>query len=534
MDSYDMLHGKKIGFAVRNGENLYLGWLEEKWEEDRELTFEENVMLRAGKKEISDGNKAESTPIKERVSRMFALNVLRGLLDNKHLLNIPDGEDLLRPSKYIIYNYVDAWLEDNRYGDFATLVKNLHEYDREKDTILLITAVSEVFDSYKNGPERGLEEAQVNRTHDCSVSSGLNTINMIDEHGNIFVSAEKEYSICGARSNFLIKKHEFLNLTFMNSLWLEYYIMTKKIGDFGRKRNRYGNETSLDYAYLIPYFKKALEYIREREQQEAELIKQYVQLKDFPEWQILLSHWKIAKKVHKFTNYQAKRFAKYLKAGTYFEMTHLFDKEYQITKPDLHGSYSTTNIYAFGDHHYVRWANSTGKNHPLYGYGTEYENARFNNDTEETVILERAKMDKKKLECIKQEVDQWLKKQNVTVEEILAAYSKKIDAMKNEDEKARGCWQDPYRIYRKNTVIGMFVCEYLKNYDIHDMDSLPEKEKEYFMLHMRKSGSSIDEKLYPLCYYRLLQYECFDTMVDIADEILRKRWSFATRKIETL
>ena len=158
------------------------------------------------------------------------------------------------------------------------------------------------------------------------------------------------------------------------------------------------------------------------------------------------------------------------------QMTHLFDKEYQITKPDLHGSYSTTNIYAFGDHHYVRWANSTGKNHPLYGYGTEYENARFNNDTEETVILERAKMDKKKLECIKQEVDQWLKKQNVTVEEILAAYSKKIDAMKNEDEKARGCWQDPYRIYRKNTLICMLVCDYLKTYDIHDMDSLPDTE----------------------------------------------------------
>lgn len=488
MDSYDMLHGKKIGFAVRNGENLYLGWLEEKWEEDRELTFEENVMLRAGKKEISDGNKAESTPIKERVSRMFALNVLRGLLDNKHLLNIPDGEDLLRPSKYIIYNYADAWLED----------------------------------------------AQVNRTHDCSVSSGLNTINMIDEHGNIFVSAEKEYSICGARSNFLIKKHEFLNLTFMNSLWLEYYIMTKKIGDFGRKRNRYGNETSLDYAYLIPYFKKALEYIREREQQEAELIKQYVQLKDFPEWQILLSHWKIAKKVHKLTDYQAKRFAKYLEAGIYFEMAHLFDKEYQSDKPDLHGSYSTTNIYAFGDHHYVRWANSTGENHPLYGYRTEYENARFNNDTEETEILERASLDKKKLECIKQEVDRWLEKQNVTVEEILAAYRKKIDAMKNEDEKARGYWGDPYRIYRKNTVIGMFVCEYLKKYQVHDMDSLPEKEREYFLLYMRKSGSSIDEKLYPLCYYRLLQYECFDTMVDIADGILRKRWSFATRKIETL
>ena len=34
----------------------------------------------------------------------------------------------------------------------------------------------------------------------------------------------------------------------------------------------------------------------------------------------------------------------------------------------------------------------------------------------------------------------WLEKQNVTVEEILAALMKKMDVMKNEDEKARGYW----------------------------------------------------------------------------------------------
>lgn len=56
-----MLHGKKIGFAVRNGEQLYLGWLEEEWEEERELTFSENVILRAGKKDVTAGDEAVST-----------------------------------------------------------------------------------------------------------------------------------------------------------------------------------------------------------------------------------------------------------------------------------------------------------------------------------------------------------------------------------------------------------------------------------------------------------------------------------------
>lgn len=530
LDSYAMLHGKKIGFAVRNGEQLYLGWLEEEWEEERELTFAENVILRAGKKDVTAGDEAVSTPLKERVSRMFAINVLRGLLSNGKIMELPAGEDLLKPSKYVIHNYADAWLDDNRYGDFATLVKNLHYYDREKDKILLITSASESWNSHKNGPLRGLEDAQVNRTHDCSVNSGLNTINMIDKSGNIYVSAVKEYSIYGARSNFLIEKGEFLNLTFMNSLWLEYYIMTKKIGDFGRKLDQYGRYTTLDYAYLIPFFKQALEYLRNREKEEADYLKPYVNLEDYDEWQILLSHWKIAKKVHHMTDYQAKRFAKYLLQGTYFEMAHLFDAAYKSDKPDLHGSYSTTNIYAFGNHYYVRWMGSTGENHPFYGYDGEYEKVKFNNESTADDIKERADMDKCKLKAIKSEVDIWLKEKNIALTDIRPAIKQIIQKQKEDDESYRGWKENPVDIYKKETIIGMFVLSFLKpgNYRITDYDNLKKEHLENFLLYMEKEGRSVSKKLYSLCYYRMLQYECFDRILNVADEILEERWYFET------
>lgn len=530
LDSYAMLHGKKIGFAVRNGEQLYLGWLEEEWEKERELTFAENVILRAGKKDVTAGDEAVSTPLKERVSRMFAINVLRGLLSNGKIMELPVGEDLLKPSKYVIHNYADAWLDDNRYGDFATLVKNLHYYDREKDKILLITSASESWNSHKNGPLRGLEDAQVNRTHDCSVNSGLNTINMIDKSGNIYVSAVKEYSIYGARSNFLIEKGEFLNLTFMNSLWLEYYIMTKKIGDFGRKLDQYGRYTTLDYAYLIPFFKQALEYLRNREKEEADYLKPYVNLEDYDEWQILLSHWKIAKKVHHMTDYQAKRFAKYLLQGTYFEMAHLFDAAYKSDKPDLHGSYSTTNIYAFGNHYYVRWMGSTGENHPFYGYDGEYEKVKFNNESTADDIKERADMDKCKLKAIKSEVDIWLKEKNIALTDIRPAIKQIIQKQKEDDESYRGWKENPVDIYKKETIIGMFVLSFLKpgNYRITDYDNLKKEHLENFLLYMEKEGRSVSKKLYPLCYYRMLQYECFDRILNVADEILEERWYFET------
>ena len=530
LDSYAMLHGKKIGFAVRNGERLYLGWLEEEWEEERELTFSENVILRAGKTEMSAGEETISTPLKERVSRMFAINVLRGLLSNGKIMELPTGEDLLKPSRYVIHNYADAWMDDNRYGDCATLVKNLHYYDREKDRILLITNARESWNSRNNGPVRGLADAQVNRTHDCSVSSGLNTINMIDEEGNVYVSAEKEYSAFGARSNFLINKSEFLNLTFMNSLWLEYYIMTKKIGNFGRKQDQFGRFTTLDYAYLIPYFKQALEYLRNREKEEADLIKPYVNLDDYDEWQVLLSHWKIAKKVHHMTDYQAKRFAKYLLQGTYFEMAHLFDAAYKSDKPDLHVSYSATYIYEFLNHYYVRWMESTGENHPIYGYDGDYEKEKYDNESAEEDIEKRAEMDKCKLECIKQEVDAWLQDNSVSLDDIRTIIGKNIQKQKEDDESYRDWTKDPVEIYKRATIEGMFVLSFLKpgNYEIKDFDKLSEEHLEIFRIYMKKEAYNTAPKLYPLCYYRLLQYECFDMILKTADKILEDRWYFDT------
>lgn len=523
IDSYEMLHGKKIGFAVRNGEELYLGWLEEEWEDDQTLTFEENVMLRAGKTEITD-EYTGTTPIKERVSRMFAINVLRGLIANGSVLSIPAGEDLLKPSKYVIHNYADAWLDDNRYGDFATLVDNLHYYNRENDVILLITSLAERYDSYKTGPQRGLADAQVNRTHDCVVKSGLNKINMIDEEGKIYVSAVKKYSEYGARSNFSIKKSEFINLTFMNSLWLGYYIMTKKIGDFGRREDSYGRTRSLNYAYMIPYFKQALEYLQKREEEETLLLQPYVNLDEYNEWQVLLSHWKIAKQVHHMTEYQAKRFAKYLKDEKHFEIAHLFDSGYRSNIPDLHGSYSTTDIYAFGSRT-VRWSNSTGDNHPLYGYGEDYEKARFDKDSSEKEIFERAKLDKEKLICIKREVDTWLQEKEVSLEEIIQALKKSVDKKKREDEKIRGHWQDDYaRIYRKSTIEEMFALSFIKDYEIKDMDELTEVQYKAFLLYMEKNAWSMEKKLYPLCYYRAVQYDCFDRILEIANRILEERY----------
>lgn len=67
----------------------------------------------------------------------------------------------------------------------------------------------------------------------------------------------------------------------------------------------------VSYADSIPYLNKALEYIREREKDEAELLEQYMDLYD--DWQVDLSEWRLAHNYHRLTDTRAKKFAREFK-----------------------------------------------------------------------------------------------------------------------------------------------------------------------------------------------------------------------------
>lgn len=128
---------------------------------------------------------------------------------------------------------------------------------------------------------------------------------------HVFVSVVKENTwyygrqvTTPARANFEVYDSEFINLTYLNSVWLEYVINTKTLGGW-----LVGGKT-VDYAYAIRYLKTALDYIKKREAKERELLDAINSdiCKD-TEWSLKLSEWKLAKKVRKLTPYQAKRFA---------------------------------------------------------------------------------------------------------------------------------------------------------------------------------------------------------------------------------
>lgn len=112
-----------------------------------------------------------------------------------------------------------------------------------------------------------------------------------------------------ARANFELDPSEFINVEVMNSEWIKYLLITKKVDGV-----RIGGR-DINYNYFIPYLNRMMEHVKERETEERELISKYLDLADYPEWMVDLSEWKLKTRHHKIGVRYAKQFADCLKGN---------------------------------------------------------------------------------------------------------------------------------------------------------------------------------------------------------------------------
>lgn len=362
LTDYEYFHGRTVGIIIRNGENLYLGWTDED-----KVHISDDLIISQVIEEISAAPEFKSDFDRERwerrqkeekkrvldglISRSFIYNILQGVIDNSPILPLPEGVKLNKQSEYVIYSVADKWLADCRFESFTTLVERCNEKVTKGDMLLSVQhliAEPGYGKHYTGAWENPRGRGDRNRTHDCYVSDcTIYPANLIefDEpvtmlrygYGNgftsvtqkegshlapgtkileefvqhtrhIYVSVEKSesgyYGHSPARANFELENHEFINLTYMNSVWLEWVITNKSLGGWTIQGH------SVDYAYAIRYLKTALDFVRKREAQEKELLDAVDTgiCKD-PDWPVRLSEWKMEKGVRVLTEYQAKRFA---------------------------------------------------------------------------------------------------------------------------------------------------------------------------------------------------------------------------------
>ena len=107
------------------------------------------------------------------------------------------------------------------------------------------------------------------------------------------------------RANIQIYRDEFINLTYLSSTILRYFMSTKKIGGY------FGT----NFAYAIKYLHKALKFIENREKKEYQLINNYYTKGDastIDKIDLILIDYKYQNKIKELTDRKAKKFAEYL------------------------------------------------------------------------------------------------------------------------------------------------------------------------------------------------------------------------------
>ena len=364
LEEYRLFHGNTVGILIRNGENVYIGWTDAE-----QVHVTDDFIMEIDPKAFHVNNdfigqeteaQREKRLIEERaiarqvaselVSRIFIFNILQGIVDNSDLLPLPEGITISRESDYVKFSMADKWLSDNRFGSFADIIKRCNEPQlRKGDSILTVQFLrpdnsKSIYKQWCNDRGRG----EKNRTWDCSVSDcHVYPINMVEydeprqrtyyrykgmrfvtngdgsslsedseiietkweSDPHFFVSVQKTESNSGtARANFEIYPDEVINLTYMNSVWMEYAINNRNLGGWivGGK--------AVDYAYGIRYLNTALEQVRRREAEEAGLLNEADPsfISTHPDWPVQLSEWKLATGTRHLSPRSTKRFLRSL------------------------------------------------------------------------------------------------------------------------------------------------------------------------------------------------------------------------------
>lgn len=357
LDVYKKYHGMTIGILIRDGENLYMGWTD-----DAKISIEDDFFYTPETRVLEEDDAIKQTTPEEFVSRYFLFSILQGVLENTDMITLPEICSVFKPSKYIIYSAADNWLCDNRFGSFEDILNKTQNNIKVGNMVLMWEYLS---DGYLEGMSSFYRHCYRDRnysrrTKDTRVKSGsIEKINLIEyeelkhrytynSHGTIYntyakpndppkfapevevisvedyrepiyyVSLRKECSDWEpyydgeyherkreARANFRVYTEEFIDLTYLNTVWLKYVITTRNLGNHSRDDKR------VNYAHMIKFLNIALQHVTLREQEERNLIiKYYPELDNVSDWPVLLSEWKLTNNVSVITEYQAKRFAK--------------------------------------------------------------------------------------------------------------------------------------------------------------------------------------------------------------------------------
>lgn len=322
----------EVGVLIRNGENTWLTWLD-----SQDISLSEDS--------FTSKSSDEETSLSLVQSRYYLFNLIMGLIERNQILQLDHVPINMFSDPGIIWSNADSQITDSTYVELAKIIPILNQYSKADDPIYVLNSFTDSATyTGRYGPgttKRGRGDNAL--TDNTSVETGLNKIKGIDYFSDFtyrfYVGGEKYSWHCDddkskISPSLYIENDEFINLKFINSNLINYYIHTKRIGRISNS-GRY-----VDYSHMLPILfgmKKALE-----EQEKVDRLHIVAQDYDLN----LLTSFKIIHDVRVVTSYQAKRYSKWV-AGLseddksyYKQLLLINDLENVIRKPKVYAAIS--------------------------------------------------------------------------------------------------------------------------------------------------------------------------------------------------
>lgn len=279
-----------IGMLIRNGDNVWLTWLD-----DTSIHLNED----------SFGSKSsqENLTVDLLKSRHYLNNILLGFLERGDYLQLDHPVSNLFKDKGILFATADNQIVDTTYLTLSELLNSVNHYNSPGDPIYLFNAIRDSrtnvgrgIDTYRGRGENGLTDGAFvdNGYHTIN---GIDTLNDMDQH--VYIQATRRAWDTN-KVNLYIEDDEYINLKFLTSHLIDYYIQSKRIGDLTNTR-RY-----VDYVHMLPILFDIKTILLKQEKED----RLHIPAKDYD--LNLLTAFKITHNVRNITPYQAKRYSKWL------------------------------------------------------------------------------------------------------------------------------------------------------------------------------------------------------------------------------
>lgn len=375
LKAIEYYHGSQVGMLIRNGENVWLSFIDEEVFVDDNL-FESEATWQEKQRELGDDldrvdakndvivkgvTKLRDPIVRKGFSRVMLFFILEGLIKSTNIFSELKGVNIRVPSNKVVFSAADNQIGNSRYPSFREFFESWREHRadlRAGDHILVIQRGRATYFSVAWKNEQHRSRGYDNRARDAEdISTGVHEISVIDEIPEYeeWLVDRKPYKVNEVTGEVTYYRREACKEDFgvnpnvhyaprfkffvsckrdpyipwdrtakrINNVNLEVYVddfcpveyvnSNYVLSWMDQKNVGEWKSRDMNYTYLVEnVFHKLMKFVREREECELLRIREFIpSFTNTPEQLDDVLAWKIEHKVKNFNTYQAKRFAKW-------------------------------------------------------------------------------------------------------------------------------------------------------------------------------------------------------------------------------